>query len=573
MLRWALLLGLAISPSVALCQDTSLAGIWYDKRWFGPELRGELHVQRTASGWQARIAGRVAEYRGADDRIAFDFPAGGTFRGHFEPVKARIVGQWIQPATVTSGERYATPLALAPCGTNCYSAAVVPLEDTYTVYLQAKTQPNGKLGVFVRNPERNQGRFIPAPGAQNIVRRGDTVAFRNARDSSVFTTVLEGGVLPMSLPGMGFDLARIDPDSFTNFYPRGRPAPSYVYQVPRALGDGWRVAHVRDVGLSLQVITDLMQRIVGSSIDSSNAYRPHGILVARHGKLVVEEYFFGEHAQKPHDTRSASKTLVNIVMGAAMARGIKLSPATSVYATMGLMSDTLDARKRAMTMQHLLTMTSGLDCDDFNDSERPGSEDTFRGRTRTDWITAVLSLGMVRASGAQAVYCSINPFLASAVLSRATGKWFPDLAWELVGEPLQMNRYYLNLTPQGEAYMGGGAYFRARDFLKLAQLYANGGVWNGRRVVSQAWISESVKPRFAIGPTTNYGYLWWTSEFTHKGKRILAHMASGNGGNFSIFVPELDLVIVSIGGNYSDRANFLMLTEIIPKYILPSVVD
>jgi len=135
-----------------------------------------------------------------------------------------------------------------------------------------------------------------------------------------------------------------------------------------------------------------MQWIVGSSTDSSNAYRPHGILVARHGKLVVEEYFFGGHAGKPHDTRSASKTLVNIVMGAAMERGIKVSPATSVYATMGLRSDTLDARKRAMTMEHLLTMTSGLDCDDFNDPQKPGSEDTFRERTRTDWVTAARPL-------------------------------------------------------------------------------------------------------------------------------------------------------------------------------------
>jgi len=572
-LRLAFLLVLALSPSIAPCQDTSLAGIWYDKRWFGPELRGELLVHRTASGWEARIAGRDAEYRGADDRIVFDFSSGGTFRGRLDTAKARIVGHWVQPVTAITGERYATPLALVTCGKNCYSGPVAPLEDTYTVYLQMKARSDGKLGVLVRNPERNQGRFIPAPGTQYVVRRGDTVVFRNARDSSVFTTVLQGGVLPVSLPGMGFDLARTAPDSFTNFYARGRPASRYVYRVPRALADGWRVANARDVGLSLEKITELMQWIVGSSTDSSNAYRPHGILVARHGKLVVEEYFFGEHAGKPHDTRSASKTLVNIVMGAAMERGIKVSPATSVYATMGLRSDTLDPRKRAMTMEHLLTMTSGLDCDDFSDPEKPGSEDTFRDRTPTDWVTAALSLGMLRAPGAQAVYCSINPFLASAVLSRVTGKWFPDLAWELVGEPLQMSHYYLNLTPQGEAYMGGGAYFRARDFLKLAQLYANGGVWKGRRVVSEAWIRESVKPRFAIGTTTNYGYLWWTSEYTHKGKRILAHMASGNGGNFSIFIPDLDLVIVSTGGNYSDRATFMMLTEIIPKYILPSVVD
>ena len=95
MLRLAFGLVLPLSPSIAPCQDTSLAGIRYDKRWFGPELRGELLVHRTASGWEARIAGRDAEYRGADDRIVSDFPSGGTVRGRLNAAKARIVGHWV----------------------------------------------------------------------------------------------------------------------------------------------------------------------------------------------------------------------------------------------------------------------------------------------------------------------------------------------------------------------------------------------------------------------------------------------------------------------------------------------
>jgi CubicO group peptidase (beta-lactamase class C family) len=149
-----------------------------------------------------------------------------------------------------------------------------------------------------------------------------------------------------------------------------------------------------------------------------------------------------------------------------------------------------------------------------------------------------------------------------------------DLAWDLVGQPLQMSPYYIMLAPKGEAYMGGGGRFLPRDFLKLAQLYANGGTWNGRRIVSAAWVRESAEPRFATGSSAvpNYGYLWWSTPYDYRGRRIFAHHASGNGGQYSIFIPELGLVIAALGGNYADRGNFVTLRELIPRHILPAVV-
>ena len=557
---------------LAGAQDTSLVGLWYAKRYFGPEVRGELIVERTGDRWQASIGARTADVRVARDSVSFDLPSAARFKGRI--VRNRIVGQWIEPQ-----RRIAMPLVLAPCGTSCYAAHVQPLDDEFTFYMDVKRRADGKLGAFLRNPERNQGRFI---GLDNLARRGDTVFLRNARDSTIETGRLRFGRLSVMLRLATYDFQKVPADSFTHFYPRGWRTGTYTYTAPRARNDGWTVARARDVGMSEERLAAMVRTLVNSSRDSTNAYRLHGILVARNGKLVLEEYFFGEHAEKPHDTRSASKTLVTVVMGAAMQAGMKLGPETPVFATMGETSAGLDPRKRAMTVRHLLTMTSGLDCDDDSPNYHPGSEDILTDQdTNPDWLRMVVGLELLRNAGAKAVYCSINPFLAGEVLARATGRSFPDLTWELIGEPLQMGRYYILLTPLGESYMGGGARFLPRDFMKLAQLYANGGTWNGRRILSEAWIRESIEPRFLLGTQIerpnvvrsqlNYGYLWWSTQYSHRGRVIRAYHASGNGGQYAMFIPELDLVISAWGGNYADRGGFVSITELIPQQILPAI--
>jgi len=338
--------------------------------------------------------------------------------------------------------------------------------------------------------------------------------------------------------------------------------------------DGWPIARASEVGLSEAKLTEMVNWVINNSVDSANAFRLHGILIARNGKLVLEEYFFGEHPDKPHDTRSASKTFFDVVLGAAMQAGIKVGPETPVYAAMGLTSDNLDPRKRAMKMRDLLTMSPGWDCDDGGDYH-PGNETVLTQQdTNPDWTRLILGLKMLRQPGEKAVYCSINPHLAGVMLSRIAGRPFTELAWDLVGAPLQMRPYYMMLAPQGEAYNGGGARFFGRDFLKLAQLYANGGTWNGRRILSEAWVRESLTPRYQIGGTyLNYGYLWWSSEYTYLGRKILGYYAAGNGGNYTILIPDLGLGIVMFAGNYADPGvGFLPVRRVIPDWILPAIV-
>jgi CubicO group peptidase (beta-lactamase class C family) len=579
-----LLLG-GIGRREVRAQDTSLVGLWQSKRIFGPEVSGRLELTQEGDRWRATIGGRVADFRVRGDTIAFDVPTG-TFKGRRARDRGSIAGQWID-----FRRRITMPVTLTRCAagpatpaSTCYVGDVQPVEDEFTFYMDVKPRADGRLGAFLRNPERNQGRFIRL---SHLARSGDTVYLRDARDTTIATGLLRQGRMSVFLRFATHDFQKVHPDSFTDFYPRGRPRASYTYAAPKPRNDGWSVGRARDAGFSEERLAEMIRMYVNASADTASAFRPHGILIARNGKLVLEEYFHGEHADKPHDTRSASKTVVTVVLGAAMQAGMKVSAQTPVFAAMGMASPSLDARKRAMTLHHLLTMSSGLDChDNAPDYERyPGSEDVLTNQdTSPDWLRIVLDLKMLRDPGAEAIYCSINPFLAGEVIARVTGKSFQELESELFAVPLQIGRHSLLITPVGDSYLGGSARYTLRDFAKIAQLYANGGTWNGRRIVSEAWVRESAPPRYKIGrtfrqgprgptetSTNNYGYLWWTTEFEHQGRIVVAHHASGNGGQYSMYIPELGVVIAVYGGNYADPNGFYALRELVPKYILPAL--
>jgi CubicO group peptidase (beta-lactamase class C family) len=109
--------------------------------------------------------------------------------------------------------------------------------------------------------------------------------------------------------------------------------------------------------------------------------------------------------------------------------------------------------------------------------------------------------------------------------------------------------------------------------MKLAQLYLDGGTWNGRRIVSRHWVRRSTEPRFPMGSRAKYGYLWWIMDYPYGGRTVRAFYASGNGGQEAMAIPALDLVIATYGGNYNDAAGLQSLMDLIPHYILPAVDD
>ena len=548
-----------------------LTGLWYAKLRFGPDVRGRLVIDRADGAWRASLAGRSAAVRIRGDSVTFELPGGdGGFLGRVRPRRASqgrtaadsvLVGRWV-------AGRSSTPLTLAPRGASCFQGEVAAEDQAFTFWLKVDRAADGSLSAFLRNPERNLGGgpWFPVRG---IRRDGATVALLDRNGKVVSSGPLRDGVMSIPLRGGTYDFRRLPDSAFTDFYPRGRPRARYTYVPPRREDDGWEVGRLRDVGISEDSIAAFVQMLVDMPMDSVSTPQTHALLIARHGKLVLEEYFHGEHADKPHDTRSASKTHVTALIGAAMHAGVRIDPATRVYATLRPNAKELPPRKQAMTLEHLLTMSAGFDCDDSG--ERPGDEDVIAEQdTNPDWTHIVLDLDMVRDPGSAAVYCSMEPYLAGQVLARVSGRALPDLFHELLAEPLDFRRYSLGLDPLGEAYFGGGHRFVARDFLKLPQLYLNGGVWRGRRILSKEWVERSSAPRYPLG-SRRYGYLWWIKDYPYRGRTIQAYMQLGNGSQNAIFIPELDLAIASFGANYNSPAINYLLNVLLPRHILPAV--
>lgn len=591
-----------VSPlSSSLVQPTNaqansaqpLAGLWEAKRRFGSDVGGSLIIRRLDDEWRAEIAGRVVAVKLSGGAVSFELPDDeGSFRGRFDSRLTKIVGHWFQPATVENGTPYASPVTLTKDKQDIWRGEVSPLDDALTFYLVVRPRADGSVGAFLRNPERNLGRFIRV---DHIERAGETVKLFAADSADAKGRVLAEGkyydesqVLTIFFPMRGtFDFKRVAGDESSDFYPRGRSTATYTYAPPPAFDDGWQTASLENVGISRDRIQKFIQMIIDTPIDSVGSQEVHGVLIARHGKLVLEEYFHGEHREKPHDTRSASKSLTATLFGAAVKAGVPAGASSPVYQVMngGAFPPGLEPRKKALTVESLLTMSSGLDCDDA-DPKSPGNEDNMLEQTeQPDYYKFALALKMIRSPGERAVYCSVQPNLIGGVLSRASKQTLPALFHNLLAEPLQIKRYYMNLTPTGDAYMGGGVRFLPRDFMKFGQLHLNGGTWNGRRVLTPEWARRATSHVVNVDKTTaynwktnrmetgtrKYGYLWWVEDYPYRGRTVRAFFAAGNGGQIVMGIPELDLVVAFYGGNYSDRATFVPQWIYVPQYILTAL--
>jgi CubicO group peptidase (beta-lactamase class C family) len=288
---------------------------------------------------------------------------------------------------------------------------------------------------------------------------------------------------------------------------------------------------------------------------------------------VLEEYFHGESRDKAHDTRSAAKSITSTLAGAAIRAGRGVTLASPVYAIMngGTFPDTLEPRKRGITLEHLLSMSSGIDCDD-SDDKSPGNESAITDQSdEPDYYRMILRLKTIREPGEKAVYCSINPHLAGGVLKKASGRSLPDLFSELVARPLQIDRYYLPLTPTRDAYMGGGVRLTARAFAKFGQMYLDSGVWKGKRILDASYVKKAGMPTYAMGGI-HYGLAWWVIDYPFRGESIRGYFAGGNGGQIVLVMPRLDMVVTIFGANYADAATFIPQRRYVPEFILPAVI-
>ncbi|MGY4397755.1 CubicO group peptidase (beta-lactamase class C family) [Sphingomonas sp. UYAg733] len=555
---------------------TDLAGLWQSKKRLGPDMRGELTIVHDGATWRAELAGRHASVNADGSIITFALGNDGdSFRGRLVDDGKRIRGHWLQSKTVTGGMAYLTPVDLVATGAGSWRGEVRPLDDSFTLYLKIDADPDGTARIFLRNPDRNIGKRVDL---QHITRDGNKVTLLGkpggmAQEVPITTGTYNADdrVLSIYVAGRGgtYDFERTGEDS--DFYPRSGAA-AYAYRAPLARNDGWAVATLESVAIDRPAIERFIQMVIDTPIDSVQAQDIHGVLIARHGKLVLEEYFHGQDGGALHDTRSAAKSMTSVLIGAAIRDGAKLSASTPVYAAMngGTAPPGLDPRKQAMTLEHLMTMSSGFHCDD-SDPKAPGNEDMMQNQdAQPDWYRYALDLPMASAPGTTAIYCSTNPNLAGGVLAKVTGERLEDSFDRLIAQPMRFGRYALDVQPTGEPYLGGGAQFLPRDFMKFGQMMLDGGIWHGGRIVSADWVTRSTTPLREMRGL-HYGYLWWGIDLPYEGRTLPAFYAAGNGGQVVMVVPALDLVVAIYGGNYSDKVMYVPQEIYTPRYILPAI--
>jgi CubicO group peptidase (beta-lactamase class C family) len=326
-----------------------------------------------------------------------------------------------------------------------------------------------------------------------------------------------------------------------------------------------------------------------------------GLLLIRHGKVVFDKRYARDYvAQNPapgkpshpynyydpvwhpwyhgnrdlHTMQSVSKSVLAALYGVAQRQG--LLPAVDTPALALLKNRRVndpDGRKAAITLADLLTMRSGIAWDEDALPYTDPRNDCAAMEVSSDWVQFVLDKPMAAKPGSTWVYSSGVTMVLAEILEQLTGRKLAEYAEAELFRPLGITAHYWKLTPTGIPDAEGGLYLAPRDLAKIMKLYQDGGRWNGRPIVPEAWVRDSLVaatpstyPGQEIYGQTGYGYQWWVySDYLGR----TAWGGSGYGGQTPVVVPGLDLIVVLTSWNiYGPATDELQL---IRDHILPAV--
>lgn len=349
------------------------------------------------------------------------------------------------------------------------------------------------------------------------------------------------------------------------------PTPPITYNQradsPEPLNDGWDTGNVEGANIDSLPLKRLLD-----SINAKALVNTHSVLIAKGKELVFEAYFDGFNKDIPHTMMSGSKSIASAMIGIAIDEGIIESVDEKLY---GFVPEnyrhTKDALKLGITLEHLLTMSSGLDVND------KASEDYYQNPSNPkSWLASVLEAPMVHEPGTYTDYGSANPFLLGVYLNERLEQPLEAFMHERLFGPLGITNY-VNFSDDTHTrpYFGGGMLLTPRDMLKFGQLYLNGGIWNGQRIISEKWIEASFEKHTRLQDTRDkneYGYFWWHDTYSAKERTITTIEARGAGGQFIFIVPELESVVVVTAGNFRNRKGN-QSRELFRDYILPALLN
>jgi CubicO group peptidase (beta-lactamase class C family) len=266
------------------------------------------------------------------------------------------------------------------------------------------------------------------------------------------------------------------------------------------------------------------------------------------------------------NARSIASSVMSLLIGIAIDKGLLRGVDAQVFELIPeARSLRLDASQRQITVEHLLTMTSGLKSVDTDMG-------TFSMMTSRNWINTCLTLPMTARPGERFIYSSANAHLLSAILTYVSSMSALEFANRFLFEPLGIRSVHWEADPHSFTNGASNIFLSTSDLARIGYLMSKNGYWNNEPLVPESWIHASLTSRRSRNQWFYYGFCWYISEEEYLGRMVRIYSASGVGGQRIFIIPDYDLVIAANSRmDFSVNRNF-HLNLAIPEYVLPAIM-
>jgi len=299
--------------------------------------------------------------------------------------------------------------------------------------------------------------------------------------------------------------------------------------------ENWSISSPEKQGIDSEQLIKIFDHVKENDINI------HSLILIRNGYLALEAYFYPNSRKIVHDVASVTKSITSILIGIAIDKGYIKSVNQPV---LGFFIDHkiahLDDRKKRLTIEHLLTMRTGL-CQNFSDGERQLDD----MRETDDWVQFMLDQPLLTEPGTEFAYCTGGTHLLSAIITQATGMNELEFARQYLFEPLGIHDVIWPVDPQDNNTGGFDLHLQSLDIAKIGYLLLNEGNWEGKQIISRKWIEQSTRVQVMLDDGERYGYLWW---LPNENPDLIE--GRGRGGQRLIFSKQRNIVLVFTGSGF-----------------------
>ena len=269
------------------------------------------------------------------------------------------------------------------------------------------------------------------------------------------------------------------------------------------------------------------------------------MIVQKNEVLALQKY----SEKDCHNVYSIAKSFLSLAIGMAIDDGLLTLQDKPCDMFRDLISDNIDPKWEDITLEHLLTMSSGHGTPYLMAEDRKmlrSEESLIDQEMKEEWLKYAFSRPLDHEPGEKFVYGNQNPYIAGRMLEKVTGITVCDYLYEKLWEPLGIKKPRWDTDSAGHTFTASDLYLDIEAMTKLGQIYLGNGTYHGIRFVSEDWIKKSTSIHIkssclspnggAADELQGYGYYLWKN--TKEGYR-----ANGKMGQLILVLPEKEAVI------------------------------